>query len=146
MQLIEEDGLADIPVRGKLPAVQSHSDRLIATLPPAVAAFIRSTNAGDLDTLLSIFVTDALVNDQLRDYRGTEAIADWAERDIIGERISLEIVDTLDHYGHSIVRAHIDGLFDKRGLPNPLVLSFYFSSHDDKIVQLIILRNQAGID
>jgi hypothetical protein len=39
----------------------------------------------------------------------------------------------------------VDGLFDKRGLPNPLVLVFYFSSGGDKIVQLIILRNQSGI-
>jgi hypothetical protein len=38
----------------------------------------------------------------------------------------------------------VDGLFDKRGLPDPLVLAFYFSSYDDKIVQLIILRNQSG--
>jgi hypothetical protein len=29
-------------------------------------------------------------------------------------------------------------------LPDPLQLDFYFSARDDKIVQLIILRNQFG--
>ena len=95
--------------------------------------------------LLATFVDDALVNDQLVDYWGKPAIAAWAARDIIGERLTLEVVKTVRHYGHSIVTAHVDGLFDKRGLPDPLVLAFYFSSHDDKIVQLIILRNQSGI-
>ena len=45
---------------------------------------------------------------------------------------------------HVIVSANIDGSFDKRGLPDPLQLDFYFSARDDKIVQLIILRNQSS--
>ncbi len=123
----------------------SSPSALIAELPLSVAAYVRATNTGDLDALLETFVDDALVNDQLVDYWGMEAIAAWAARDIIGERLTLKVVKTVQHYGHSIVTAHVDGLFDKRGLPDPLVLAFYFSSHDDKIVQLIILRNQSGI-
>ena len=116
-----------------------------AGLPPSVAAYIRATNLCDLDALLGTFVDDALVNDQLTDYWGKEAVAAWAARDIIRERLTLKVVKIVQHYGHSIVTAHVDGLFDKRGLPDPLVITFYFSSHDDKIVQLIILRNQSGI-
>ena len=119
-------------------------DARITELPSPVAAYIRATNLGDLDALIATFVDDALVNDQLSDYWGKEAIAAWAARDIIGERMTLEVVKTVQHYGHSIVTAHVDGLFDKRGLPDPLVLAFYFSSYDEKIVQLIILRNQSG--
>jgi hypothetical protein len=121
------------------------ADEMIASLPPPVAAYIRSTNLCDLDSLLETFVDDALVNDQLVDYWGKEAIAAWATRDIVGERLTLKVVKTVQHYGHSIVTAHVDGRFDKRGLPNPLVLAFYFSPHENKIVQLIILRNQSGI-
>ena len=116
-----------------------------AGLPPSVGAYIRASNLGDLDALLATFVDDALVNDQLTDYWGRQAIASWAARDIIGERLTLNVVKSIQHYGNSIVTAHVDGLFDKRGLPDPLVLAFYFSSYDNKIVQLIILRNQAGI-
>ena len=121
------------------------SGELTAGLPPSVAAYIRATNLCDLDALLATFVDDALVNDQLTDYWGKEAIAAWAARDIIGERLTLKVVKTVQHYGNSIVTAHVDGMFDKRGLPDPLVLAFYFSSYDNKIVQLIILRNQSGI-
>ncbi len=118
---------------------------MTAGLPAPVAAYIRATNRHDLHALLATFVDDALVNDQLTDYWGREAIAAWAARDIIGERLTLKVVRVVQHYGHSIVTAHVDGSFDKRGLPDPLVLVFYFSSCDDKIVQLIILRNQSGI-
>jgi hypothetical protein len=125
-------------------AALSH-DEMIAGVSPSVTAYIRATNLSDLDALLETFVDDALVNDQLRDYWGKEAIADWAARDIIGERLTLKVVSTVQHYGHSIVTAHVDGLFDKRGLPDPLVLAFYFSSQNDKIVQLIILRNRSDV-
>lgn len=121
------------------------ADEMIAGLPPPVAAYIRAANRRDLDALLATFVDDALVNDQPTDYWGKQAITAWAARDIIGEQLTLDVVKTVEHYGHSIVTAHVDGLFDKRGLPNPLVLAFYFSSSGNKIVQLIILRNQSGI-
>jgi hypothetical protein len=128
------------------PAAQSPpTNEVTAGLPPSVAAYIRATNLGDLDALLATFVDDALVNDQLTDYWGKEAIAAWAARDIIGERLTLKVVKSVQHYGHSIVTAHVGGLFDMRGLPDPLVLAFYFSAYDNKIVQLIILRNQSGI-
>jgi hypothetical protein len=51
----------------------------------------------------------------------------------------------VEHYGHFIVTANVDGDYDKRGLPDPLVLAFYFSAYGDRIVQLIILRNQSDI-
>ncbi len=78
-------------------------------------------------------------------YWGKEAISAWAAGDIVGERLTLTVVNAVEHYAHSIVTAHVDGLFDKRGLPDPLVHTFYFSFFGSKIVQLIILRNQAGI-
>jgi hypothetical protein len=145
---MKEGVLGDMSDSGKqrdISARTAPSDEMIAGLPPPVAAYIRATNLCDLDALLETFVDDALVNDQLIDYWGKEAIAAWVAHDIIGERLTLKVVKTVQHYGQSIVTAHVDGLFDKRGLPNPLVLAFYFSSCGDKIVQLIILRNQSGI-
>jgi len=130
--------------RGSEPPSHLDRDPPVSPLPAPVAAFIRATNLGDLDALLATFVDDALVNDQLQDHWGKPAISVWAARDVIGARLSINIVHTVEHYGHSIVTAHVDGLFDKRGLPNPLVLAFYFSSCDSQIVQLIILRNLSG--
>ncbi len=113
-------------------------------IPPLVDDYIRATNRGDLVSLVSTFANDALVNDQLRDYWGKREIESWAARDIIGEQLTMHVVDCMHHYDHVIVTAHIDGTFDKRGLPDPLAMAFYFAAHDDKIVQLIILRNQSG--
>ena len=124
----------------------SHSSPNVpTTLPPLVAAFVEATNSYDLERLMVTFADDALVNDQLRDYWGKAAIRSWAEREIIGERLTIAVTEVVKHYDNFIVTADIDGNFDKRGLPDPLVLAFYFTPHNDLIVQLIILRNRRDI-
>jgi hypothetical protein len=115
------------------------------SLPSLVAAFVEATNSFDLERLMVTFADDALVNDQLRDYWGKAAIRDWAERDIIGKKLTIAVTNIVRHYGNFIVTADIDGNFDKRGLPDPLVLAFYFTPHNDVIIQLIILRNRRDI-
>jgi ketosteroid isomerase-like protein len=127
-----------------LPSPGSSSNTPIA-LPPLVATFMEATNSFDLERLVATFADDALVNDQLRDYWGKAAIREWAERDIIGERLTIAVTKVVRHYDNVIVTADIDGEFDKRGLPDPLVLAFYFTPHNDLIVQLIILRNRHDI-
>ncbi|MEH2488548.1 hypothetical protein [Bradyrhizobium sp. AZCC 2230] len=114
-------------------------------LPPLVAGFVEATNSFDLERLLGTFADDALVNDQLRDYWGKAAIRDWAERDIIGDRLTIAVTKIVSHYGNFIVTADVDGNFDKRGLPDPLVLAFYFTAYHELIAQLIILRNRRDI-
>jgi SnoaL-like protein len=114
-------------------------------LPPLVAAYVEATNSFDLERLLAAFAEDALVNDQLRDYWGKPAIREWATRDIIGESLTMNVTKVINHYGNFIVTANVDGNYDKRGLPDPLALAFYFSVQSDLIVQLIILRNRYDI-
>jgi ketosteroid isomerase-like protein len=111
------------------------------SLPAPVIAYIEATNTGDLDALTAVFADDALVNDQLHDYWGKAEIREWARRDIVAERFRMSVVKVVEHYGHIIVRAHVDGDYDKRGLPDPLVMAFYFSTFPDKIVQLFILHD-----
>lgn len=110
-------------------------------LAPTVADFVNATNACSLSELVAIFAEDAIVNDQLQEHSGRAAISEWAEREIIADRVTIFVVSAIEHHGGSIVTAHVDGDFDKRGLPEPLVLTFYFSSECGKITQLIILRN-----
>jgi hypothetical protein len=114
-------------------------------LPPLVAAFVEATNSFDLEELLATFAEDALVNDQLRDYWGKPAVREWAQRGIINVRLTMNVTQVINHYGNFIVMANVDGNYDKRGLPDPLVLAFYFTSPSDLIVQLIILRNRRDI-
>ena len=82
-----------------MPTFHHPSD--VRTLPRPVAAYVAATNAFDLDRLLATFADDALVNDQLRDYWGKAAIREWAERDIIGERLTMNVVGVIEHYGTS---------------------------------------------
>jgi hypothetical protein len=114
-------------------------------LPPLLATYVEANNSFDLERLLGTFVEDALVNDQLRDYWGKSAIREWAKRDIIGEGLTMNVTKVINHYGNFIVTANVDGNYDKRGLPDPLVLAFYFTTQSDLIVQLIILRNRFDI-
>jgi hypothetical protein len=116
-----------------------------AVLPPFVAAYVEATNTFDLERLLSTFGDDALVNDQLRDYWGKPAIREWAGRDIIGKSLTMNVTTIVEHYGNFIVTANVQGNFDMRGLPDPLVHAFYFTIHGDRIVQLIILRNRYDV-
>ena len=123
----------------------SASPNASVALPTLVAAYVEASNNFDLERLMSTFAEDALVNDQLRDYWGKPAIREWAKRDIIGERLTMNVTKVIHHYDNFIVTANVDGNFDKRGLPDPLVLAFYFTAQSDLIVQLIILRNRYDI-
>ena len=114
-------------------------------LPPLIAGYVEATNSFDLERLMATFAEDALVNDQLRDYWGKPALREWAKRDIVGERLTMNVTKVIKHYKNFIVTANVDGNYDKRGLPDPLVLAFYFSAQSDLIVQLIILRNRFDI-
>jgi hypothetical protein len=114
-------------------------------LPPLLAAYVEATNSFDLERLLATFAEDALVNDQLRDYWGKPAIEEWAKHDLIGERLTMNVTKVINHYGNFILTANVDGNYDKRGLPDPLVHAFYFTAQSDLIVQLIILRNRSDI-
>jgi hypothetical protein len=114
-------------------------------LPPLVAAYVEATNSFDVERLMATFAEDALVNDLLRDYWGKPAIREWATRDIIGERLTMNVTEVISRHGNFIVTANVDGNYDKRGLPDPLVLAFYFTAQSDLIVQLIILRNRSDI-
>jgi len=111
-------------------------------VPAPVAAYIKGTNDHDIAAFLASFPEDAIVNDIQREFRGKAAIEKWAAREIIGAKVTMEVVRAVDHYGDSIVTAKMDGNYDKTGLPDPLILTFYFTLRGDKITQLIILHNK----
>jgi hypothetical protein len=110
-----------------------------------MAAYVEATNSFDLERLMATFAEDALVNDQLRDHWGKPAIREWVKREIIGVRLTMNVTKVITHYENFIVTANVDGNYDKRGLPDPPVLAFYFTAQSDLIVQLIILRNRYDI-
>ena len=115
---------------------------ITAGLPPAIAAYVKASNDADGPAFLATFTDDALVNDMQREFWGKAAIGAWTEREIFGAKVSMDVVRAVDHYGDVIVTAKLDGTYDKTGLPDPLILTFYFTLRGDRIVQLIILQNK----
>jgi hypothetical protein len=113
----------------------------VTELPDVVAAFVRAVNEGQHEALLKTFAEDALVNDQLTEHRGVSAISTWASGEVMGQRLVMRVRRAVTHSEQTVVTATVDGSFDKRGLPDPLVVTFYFSVRDNQLVQLIVLRN-----
>jgi hypothetical protein len=111
-------------------------------IPAAIAEHIRAVNAFDVEAIVQTFAPDALVNDNRREILGTEAIRRWVAKELVGDQVTMEIREVLDHHGITIVRARYDGLFDKSKLPPELILSNYFSIRDGRITTLIIVFNQ----
>jgi len=111
-------------------------------LPAPVAAYIAATNRGDLDAMMASFTDHALVNDHRNEFIGPAAIRDWAQREIVGDRVTLQVTATAVRGNSAAVTAVIDGDFDRTGLPDPLVLAFYFAFSDARIDQLVIVHNR----
>ncbi|HEX4025855.1 MAG TPA: nuclear transport factor 2 family protein [Steroidobacteraceae bacterium] len=111
-------------------------------LPAVIAEHIRAINAFDTDAIVATFAQDAYVNDNRREIAGIDAIRRWVEKEIVGDKVTMQVCEVLDHYGDTIVRAAYDGEYDKTNLPKELILSNYFGIRDGKIVSLAIIFNQ----
>jgi hypothetical protein len=111
-------------------------------IPTVIAEHIRAVNAFDTDAIVRTFAPDALVNDNRREIVGIDAIRRWVEKELVGDKVTMEIREVIDHQGSTIVRARYDGLFDKTKLPPELILSNYFIVRDGRITTLIIIFNQ----
>ena len=82
------------------------------------------------------------MNDARSEINGTDAIRRWVEKEMVGDHVTMDVREVLDHHGDTIVRARYDGTYDKTTLPEELVMSNYFSVRDGKIVSLSIIFNQ----
>jgi hypothetical protein len=115
---------------------------MTAALPPVVADYLAAVNAFNLDGMVAAFAADAYVNDARREISGIDAIRRWAEKEMVGDHVTMEPLEVVDHYGETIVRSRYDGTYDKTNLPAELVMSDYFTVRDGKIVSLKVIRNQ----
>jgi hypothetical protein len=112
-------------------------------LPPVVAEHIAAVNAFDTERVVATFATDALVNDNHREFWGANAIRDLVAREIVGDHVTMAVTEVIEHDGLIAVRARYDGDYDKTGLPDELILTNYFTATDGRISTLFIIHNQA---
>ena len=106
-----------------------------------VAEHIDAINAGDTDRAVATFAEDAYVNDNHREFVGVDAIRRWVVKEMVCDKVTIELREVLDHYGDTVVRGAYDGTFDRTNL-DEIVLTNYFSVRDGEIVSLVIVFNQ----
>ncbi len=111
-------------------------------LTGVIADHVTAVNAFDTEAVVATFAVDAYINDASREIRGTDAVRRFVAKEIVGDSVTMDVTEVIDHHGETIVRATYDGDFDKTNLPNPLILTNYFSVRDDKIVSLITILNK----
>jgi hypothetical protein len=114
---------------------------MTSELPTVVAEHIAAVNAFDAGAIVATFAPDAYVNDNHREFVGIDAIGRLVENEFVGDRVTMEVREVVDHYGDTIVRARYDGTYDKTNLPDELILTNYFTVRDDKIVSLVVVRS-----
>jgi hypothetical protein len=108
-----------------------------------VADHLRGVNSFDVDAVMATFADDAIVNDARREIRGRDAIRRWVAKEIVGDHVTIELLEVSDHYGDVVTRGRYDGDYDKSALPGgELVMSSYFAIRDGRIVTLAIINNR----
>jgi hypothetical protein len=71
-----------------------------------------------------------------------EAIRKFMDQEMVGDHVTMEVREVIDHYGDIIVRVRWHGSYDKTGLPDEFVVTTYFAIRDGKITSLAIIANQ----
>lgn len=111
-------------------------------LPPVIADYIAAHNQPDPTAFIDMFAPNALLNDGQREFLGKDAIRAWADKEVFGDNLKMELKRAWEHPGGIIVHAKYEGDFDKTNLPDPLILTNYFCIQQGKIAQLIIVFNK----
>jgi limonene-1,2-epoxide hydrolase len=111
-------------------------------LTGTVADYVNAVNADDEDAIMALFAPDAYVNDARREIVGVGAIRKWIAKEIVGDHITMEVREVMEHHGEIILRSRYDGTFDKTNLPDEVILTDYFTVEDGQIVRLVVIRNQ----
>ena len=111
-------------------------------LPPIVAEHVAAVNAFDTDGIVATFAPDAYVNDNRREIWGTDAIRKFMSKEFVGDHVTMQVREVIDHHGDIIVRARYDGTYDKTNLPDELVMTSYFAIRGGKITSLTVIFNQ----
>ena len=53
---------------------------------------------------MDTFAADAYVNDNRREIWGADAIRTFMDKEIVGDHVTMEVREVIDHYGDTIVR------------------------------------------
>jgi hypothetical protein len=115
------------------------------SVPRPIRDYFTAMNAFDSDGMIAPFTDDGLVNDIQREFWGPDAIKRWADRESVGDHVvTTDFTEAKEHHGSWFISTAVDGEYDKTGLPEPLILTYYFTLDRQRISSLIIVSNKPG--
>ena len=118
---------------------------LDSSVPQPIRDYFTAMNAFSSEGMIAPFTDDGLVNDIQREFWGPDAIKRWADKESVGDHVvATDVTDVKEHHGSWFISTAVDGEYDKTGLPNPLILTYYFTLDGDQISSLIIVGNKPG--
>ena len=78
-------------------------------LPTPVRAAIDAANANDTDAFLACFPPDGVVDDWGREFVGHDEIRGWSDREFIGVKVNLSVVQVAIEDVNVVVTAQVGG-------------------------------------
>ena len=103
-------------------------------LKAPLAGYFEATNAHHPDEVAALFSADGLVHDQGQDYRGCDAIRNWADDTHRRFMLRLSPSDVLEEGGVTMVRTQVAGAF----LGSPIHQWYRFKTSENAIDELVI--------
>jgi hypothetical protein len=103
-------------------------------LPAPVPTYFAAKNTHDIDAMLAQFASDAHVQDEGKDYRGSDAIRGWIARTTAKYAVTVEPEIVSTEAELTIVRALVSGNFPG----SPAHLTYRFTLADARIAKLSI--------
>lgn len=99
-----------------------------------VHAYFNADNAGDIDTVIKLFHTEATVKDEGGVHEGVPSIRAWCLASKVKYRYAAELIEMTCTDDKITVRASVSGTF-----PNsPIMLNYLFTFDGEKIAELEI--------
>jgi ketosteroid isomerase-like protein len=66
-----------------------------------IAEHVAAVNAFDEDAIVATFADDAFVNDAHREFWGTDAIRRWVAKEMVGDKVTIEVTEVIEHHGET---------------------------------------------
>jgi uncharacterized protein (TIGR03067 family) len=118
------------------PSNQPGDGAMTEDLSKLATEFVGAINENDPSGFIGKFCDDAIVDDTGRIVRGRDAIQQWAAHDIFAASVTLDALDVNEYASGVAITANIDGAFDRKGLPDPLVMTFDIAFRCGRIAKL----------
>lgn len=104
------------------------------TLNPAIAAYVKASNARDPEALHRCFGPNAVVRDEGQTYEGSDGVSRWVDRTLAAYVFTIEPLHVARQEDETVVTCRLTGTFPG----SPVELRFFFRLDGDRIASLEI--------